>query len=222
MPKQGRFCVAKRETGHYEQVVVEGEEISAFIPLPLPPSPSLKMDGALSGQLRKAEEALIRLDLAGAMVPSLDWFVYAFVRKEAVLTSQIEGTQATLINLLVFEAENKTTPNADVEEVCNYLDAAIYARSQIAKDKGLPLSMHLLNETHRRLMQGTRGASKQPGAIRRSQNWIGGSRPTAIRAVGTLIEAGILVETTGKKRDRSFAYQAYIDQLRIGTELGRR
>lgn len=115
------------------------------------------------------------------MVPSLDWFVYAFVRKEAVLSSQIEGTQATLVDLLAFEAEDaaeqSAAPNADVEEVCNYLDALAYSRAQLAEPNGLPLSMRLLSETHQRLMLGVRGAEKLPGEVRRSQNWIGGSRP---------------------------------------------
>ena len=111
------------------------------------------------------------------MVPSVDWFIYAFVRKEAVLSSQIEGTQATLIDLLAFEAEEQATPIADVEEVCNYLDAITYARGEMASEKGLPLSMRLLNEAHRRLVSGARGANRQPGNVRRSQNWIGGSRP---------------------------------------------
>ena len=124
-----------------------------------------------------AEQALARLNLAGEMVPSLDWFIYAFVRKEAVLSSQIEGTQATLVDLLIFEAEERVVPNADIEEVCNYLDALTYARDQISSEQGLPLSIRLLDGTYRRLMSGTRGAAKQPGAIRRSQNWIGGSRP---------------------------------------------
>jgi Fic family protein len=112
------------------------------------------------------------------MVPSLDWFIYAFVRKEAVLSSQIEGTQATLVDLLTFEAEASTgTANADVEEICNYLEALDFARAQIQDPGRLPLSMRLLNETHRKLMQGVRGAEKQPGEIRRTQNWIGGTRP---------------------------------------------
>ena len=105
------------------------------------------------------------------------WIGSSFVRKEAVLSSQIEGTQATLIDLLTFEAEERTAPNADVEEICNYLDALAYARSEMVSKQGLPLSMRLLNETHRRLMNGVRGATKQPGEIRHSQNWIGGSRP---------------------------------------------
>jgi Fic family protein len=128
--------------------------------------------------LARAEQALSRLDVAGEMVPSLDWFIYAFVRKEAVLSSQIEGTQATLVDLLEFEAGGVDRERLeDVREVCNYLDALAYARDQLARHNGLPLSMRLLNEAHRRLMRGVRGANKQPGEVRRSQNWIGGTRP---------------------------------------------
>ncbi|MEO5336313.1 MAG: Fic family protein [Magnetospirillum sp. WYHS-4] len=170
--------MGERSTGRYERVVAGGEEVSAFIPVPLPPAaPPLNFDGTLGQRLRHAEHALARLELAGEMVPSLDWFIYAFVRKEAVLSSQIEGTQATLVDLLAFEAEEQAPPNADVEEVCNYLDALTYARDQVSSAEGLPLSMRLLSETHRRLMAGVRGATKQPGEVRRSQNWIGGSRP---------------------------------------------
>ncbi len=170
--------MGNRETGRYERVDVGGEEVAAFIPHPLPPTdPPLAIEGPLAERLRHAEQALAQLDLAGEMVPSLNWFIYAFVRKEAVLSSQIEGTQATLVDLLVFEADEQASLNADVEEVCNHLDALGYARAQIADDRGLPLSMRLLNETHLRLMQGVRGASRQPGQVRSSQNWVGGSRP---------------------------------------------
>jgi Fic family protein len=169
-----------RITGRYERSKVGGEEVAAFIPAPLPPgTPPLVLTSALTERLRAAEQALVRLELAGEMVPSIDWFIYAFVRKEAVISSQIEGTQATLIDLLTFEAQEdpSTPPNADVEEVCNYLDALTYTRTQLADPKGLPLSMRLLNQTHARLMRGVRGAEKLPGEVRRSQNWIGGSRP---------------------------------------------
>lgn len=170
--------MSTRRTGRYERVVAGGEEVSAYIPDPLPPAdPPLALAGPLANRLRLAEQALARLDLAGEMVPSLDWFLYAFVRKEAVLSSQIEGTQATLVDLMTFEAEEQAVPNADVEEVCNYLDALAYARGQLADERGLPLSVRLLGEAHRRLMTGVRGANKQPGEVRRSQNWIGGSRP---------------------------------------------
>ncbi len=174
--------MTKRITGRYERTRTGGEEVAAFVPYPLPPAnPPIALDSALEQRLRVAEQALVRLELAGEMVPSLDWYIYAFVRKEAVLSSQIEGTQATLVDLLTFEAqesvEPSTPPTADIEEVCNYLDALGYARAQLANPKGLPLSMRLLSETHQRLMRGVRGAEKTPGEVRRSQNWIGGSRP---------------------------------------------
>ena len=171
----------KRTTGRYERTSAGGEEVAAFIPYPLPPAePPIIIEAVLAERVRVAEQALVRLELAGEMVPSLDWFIYAFVRKEAVLSSQIEGTQATLVDLLTFEAEREeqgSPPNADVEEVCNYLDALTFTRAELASPKGLPLSMRLLNETHRRLMRGVRGAERLPGEVRRSQNWIGGSRP---------------------------------------------
>jgi Fic family protein len=174
----------RRITGRYERTAFEGEEVAAFIPHPLPPAkPPIVVQPALARRIRAAEEALVRLDLAGEMVPSLDWFLYAFVRKEAVLSSQIEGTQATLVDLLTFEAHEGGSPSADVEEVCNYLDALQLTRAELAKPRGLPLSMRLLNKTHERLMRGVRGvrgvrgADKHPGEVRRSQNWIGGSRP---------------------------------------------
>ena len=174
--------MSKRITGRYERTRVGGEEVAAFVPHALPPAePPIAIDAALAERVRASEQALVRLELAGEMVPSLDWFIYAFVRKEAVLSSQIEGTQATLVDLLTFEAqegaEPSAPPNADVEEICNYLDALTFARAQLADPKGLPLSMRLLNETHERLMHGVRGAEKLPGEVRRSQNWIGGSRP---------------------------------------------
>ena len=172
----------KRATGRYERTTVGGEEVAAFVPHALPPAePPLVVEAALAARLRAAEQALVRLELAGEMVPSLDWFIYAFVRKEAVLSSQIEGTQATLVDLLTFEAQDgaspSAAPSADVEEVCNYLGALAYSRGQLADPNGLPLSMRLLSEAHQRLMCGVRGAEKLPGEVRRSQNWIGGSRP---------------------------------------------
>ena len=171
--------MSPRKTVTYERTTAGGEEVAAFIPAPLPPDgPPLALNGAVSQRLRAAEQALVRLELAGEMVPSVDWFIYAFVRKEAVVSSQIEGTQATLVDLLTFEAEDDANPpGADVQEICNYLDALAYARGELAGPTGLPLSMRLLNETHRRLMGGVRGSDKQPGEVRRTQNWIGGTRP---------------------------------------------
>jgi len=165
-----------RTTGTYISAPAGGEQVNAFVPAPLPVSnPPLAIEGALTKRLDAAERALRHLELAAQMVPSPEWFLYAFVRKEAVLSSQIEGTQATLIDLLESEANNSTTP--DVEEVSNYIEALKFARAQLASTKGLPLSMRLLNETHKRLMHGVRGASKAPGQVRKTQNWIGGSRP---------------------------------------------
>lgn len=168
-----------RATGETLNRTVAGEAIATFVPYPLPPrNPALNVDGELAAPLRRAEQALARLEVAGEMVPSIDWFVYAFVRKEAVMSSQIEGTQATLIDLFEYEAEQTTrVAGNDVQEVCNYLDAIKFARGQIKSARGLPLSIRLLNEAHRRLMRGVRGANKQPGEIRVSQNWIGGTRP---------------------------------------------
>jgi Fic family protein len=167
-----------RTAGETRRSTVAGEPVAAFVPHPLPPSrPPLQL-APLGDVLTHAHHALSRLDLAGEMVPSLDWFIYAFVRKEAVVSSQIEGTEATLDDLLTFESTPEgTKPGADVEEVCNYLDALAWARRELARPKGLPLSMRLLHGVHRRLMKGVRGASKQPGEIRRSQNWVGGTRP---------------------------------------------
>ena len=168
----------KRKTGEYERSTVTGEEVSAFIPYPLPPrDPPLDLDGELALLLARASEQVRLLDLAGDLVPSVEWFVYAFVRKEAVLSAQIEGTQATLMDLLEVEASGKDPADADVEEVCGYVAALGYAWQELDQETGLPISMRLLSETHRRLLSGARGAQKQPGKVRRSQNWIGGTRP---------------------------------------------
>jgi Fic family protein len=124
-----------------------------------------------------AAAALARLDVGGTMVPSADWFLYGFVRKEAVVSSQIEGTQATLRELIAWEATEHSTHPADVEEVCNYVRALSHARGRLAAEHGLPLCTRLLSEAHELLLEGTRGRDKQPGRIRTSQNWIGGTRP---------------------------------------------
>ncbi len=166
-----------RKTGTYRTTTVGGEKVRAFIPHPLPPShPGLDLDEALTGLHADAVAAISRLNVAGAMVPSHDWFLYGFVRKEAVISSQIEGTQATLEDVVSFEATNQTDRPADVEEICNYVEAIAYARKELAKPKGLPICSRLFCEIHKRLMTGTRGSDKQPGTIRASQNWIGGTR----------------------------------------------
>jgi Fic family protein len=113
------------------------------------------------------------------MIPSIDWFIYAFLRKEALLSSEIEGTQATLVDVFSFEHADQvgTSSVDDLEEVANYVGAMNYALGELRSRRGLPLSVRLLNGCHRRLLLGARGANKQPGEIRRSQNWIGGTRP---------------------------------------------
>lgn len=166
-------------SGHYVTTTVTGEPVSAFVPNPLPPSLRADELAPLGDLLRQAEVALARLDLAGEMIPSLDWFIYAFVRKEALLSSEIEGTQATLVDLMAWEQTDQAGESSlqDIEEVANYVAAVNYAFDQLRSPTGTPLSTRLLNDCHRRLMQGARGANKQPGDVRRSQNWIGGSRP---------------------------------------------
>ena len=173
-----------RRTGEYEKSTVAGEEVRAFVPYPLPPrDPPLDLGGERATWLATAQEKLRLLDLAGDLVPSVEWFVYAFVRKEAVISAQIEGTQATLMDLLHVEASREAPVDADVEEVCGYVEALGYAWDELGRETGLPISMRLLSEAHRRLLAGARGAHKSPGQIRRSQNWIGGTRPGNARFV---------------------------------------
>lgn len=167
-----------RKTGMYRTTEAGGETVRAFIPNSLPPNdPPLRFDEALTQALNDATAAIGRLAVAAFMVPSAEWFLYGFVRKEAVISSQIEGTQATLQDVVAYEATERSDHPEDVHEVCNYLDALNYARAELQRPKGLPISTRLLCGAHKRLMRGVRGAEKQPGEIRSSQNWIGGTRP---------------------------------------------
>ena len=173
-----------RRTGHYRITSSLGEEVRAFVPYPLPPAdPTLVIDRPTADLHTETQTALARLAVAGAMVPGTDGFLYGFVRKEAVITSQSEGTQATLRDVLTFEATEQSDRPDDVREVCNYVEALAHARGQLADPGGLPLSIRLLCDTHRILMQGVRGQNKLPGEVRRSQNRIGGSRPGNARFV---------------------------------------
>lgn len=173
-----------RITGSYRTSRAGDETFRAFLPHPLPPAnPPLRLDGRVAGLASAAASALGRLEVAGVMVPSADWFLYGFVRKEALISSQIEGTEATLQDILTFEVTRTTDRPDDVEEVCNYVDALTYARREIRRRQGLPLTSRLLCQAHKRLMRGTRGAGRHPGEIRTSQNWIGGSRPGNARLV---------------------------------------
>lgn len=166
----------RRVTGQFVETTTAGETVRAFVPKPLPPHPS-PLTPEISARLQQAIARLSELRVASHLVPSPDLFNYAFVRKEAVLSSQIEGVQATLTDLLNYEADPEQE-SADLQEVCNYLDALQFARKQLGEPKGLPLSLRLIKEMHKRLMRGVRGASKQPGEFRTSQNWIGGTRPS--------------------------------------------
>ncbi len=173
-----------RETGRYNITKIGDETVKAFVPHPLPPTgPPLTIEGDLAELLAAANAAVARVEVAGYMVPSTHWFLYGFIRKEAVISSQIEGTQATLRDVLAFEATHSTRQPDDVEEICNYVAALNYARTEITRPKGLPMCTRLLCEVHRRLMAGTRGAEKRPGEIRSSQNWIGGNRPGTAKFV---------------------------------------
>ena len=173
-----------RSTGSYRIVSTLGEEVRAFLPFPLPPSnPPLRIDAKTTELLSDAERELSRLALACSMVPSIDWFLYSFVRKEAVITSEIEGTRATLGDLLSFETTGDSSRMDDVLEVCNYVDALTQLRDQLSDERGLPLSIPLLCKGHKILMHGTRGRTKLPGEIRRSQVWIGGTRPSTAQFV---------------------------------------
>ena len=164
------------EAGKYESTTIGGEQIRAFVPLPLPPSPPLTLDGFLQRALETATLALGRLDAISTLLPDETIFLYAYVRKEAVLSSQIEGTQSTLSDLLLFELEEAPgVPVEDVVEVSNYVAALNHGLRRLSE--GFPLSNRLIREIHEVLLSRGRGSGKAPGEFRRSQNWIGGTRP---------------------------------------------
>lgn len=144
---------------------------TAFIPTPLPPDPPVQMDTAMVGLLSRADQAVGRLDGVTRTLPNPDLFVAMYVRREAVLSSQIEGTQSTLEDVLAFELDprQRDVPR-DVEEVVNYVRAMNYGLERLAT---LPLSLRLIREIHAELLSDVRGTDKLPGEFRRSQNWIG-------------------------------------------------
>ena len=163
-------------TGRYETTSVGGETVRAFIPKPLPPDPPLVLHGPIQLLLEQALLSLGRLDSISTLLPDPSLFLYAYVRKEAVLSSQIEGTQSSLSDLLLFELEQAPgVPLDDVTEVSNYVAAMEHGLDRLKG--GFPVSARLIREIHSKLLAGGRGSSKDPGEFRRSQNWIGGSRP---------------------------------------------
>ena len=143
----------------------------AFISRSLPPDPAIQFDAEMIHLLIMAERALGRLDGASGILPNVDLFVAMYVNKEAVLSSQIEGTQASLIDVLAFEADAAMPENPqDIEEVINYINAVNFGLLRLDT---LPLSLRLIREIHALLLQGVRGAERNPGEFRRTQNWIG-------------------------------------------------
>ena len=163
-------------TGHYVPLPsAAGEKARAFVPNPLPPDPPLDLQPELQELVSQAMLSLGRLDGLAAVLPDPALFIYSYVRKEAVLSSQIEGTQSSFDDLLLFE--NDATPGVplnDVQEVSNYVAAMTYGLRRL---KTLPLSLRLIKEIHGLLLSKGRGSKKEPGEFRRSQNWVGGSRP---------------------------------------------
>jgi Fic family protein len=164
----------KNRLCRYIETAVGGERVRAYVPPPLPPDPPIQLD-ALLERLSAADRALGRLDGITTLLPDKSLFLYMYVRKEAVLSSQIEGTQSSLSDLLLFETEAEAgIPIDDIREVSNYVDAMMVGLERM---EDLPVSLRLIREMHERLMKGSRGGTKSPGAFRTSQNWIGGTRP---------------------------------------------
>jgi Fic family protein len=167
--------IIRRKSGRYETSTVAGERVQAYIPGLLPPEPPLQLE-PLYALLDKANQALGRLDGATSLLPDPQLFIYLYLRKEAVLSSQIEGTQSSLSDLLQFESGLAPDGHLDdVSETSNYVAAMEHGLERLKE--GFPVSLRLLCEIHGVLLRTGRGAEKTPGEFRRSQNWIGGSRP---------------------------------------------
>lgn len=165
----------REDTGRYEITGFNGEQVRAFIPHPLPPNPPLELSSR-QRLLERATLALGRLDVITENLPDPKTFLYAYVRREAVLSSQIEGTQSSLSNLLQFELkEAPGVPFDDVQEVSNYVAALEHGLKRLRED--FPLSNRLIREMHAILLSSGRGSEQSPGEFRRTQNWIGGTRP---------------------------------------------
>jgi Fic family protein len=168
--------------GVFRPVTEGSETYYTFYPKPLPPDPPLDVDIETQRLLDSANQALGRLDGVTLLLPDPDLFLYSYIRKEAVLSSQIEGTQSSLSDLLLFEHDVAPgAPLADVRETSNYIAAMTHGLARI--EGGFPLSLRLINEIHERLMEGVRGGRAAPGEFRRTQNWIGGTRPGTARYV---------------------------------------
>ncbi|MCA8940724.1 MAG: Fic family protein, partial [Planctomycetes bacterium] len=163
--------------GEFRVISTVGELAKAFVPSPLPPSPSIEWGEGLRGSFDNALLSLGRLDSVTTLLPDKSLFLYMYVRKEAVLSSMIEGTQSSLSDLLLFELDEQTAvPIDDVREVSNYV-AALERGMELLRE-GLPISIRLIREIHGVLLSKGRGSQQTPGELRRSQNWIGGTRPS--------------------------------------------
>ena len=172
----------KRSTGQYITISTIDEVCKAFVPDSLPPNPSLDIDDELRESIDQALLALGRLDTITTLLPDAALFLYAYIRKEAVLSSQIEGTQSSLSDLLIHESEQAPgLPMSDVVEVSHYVAAMEHGLERLRL--GFPLSLRLIREIHEVLLSHNRGRDKMPGEFRRSQNWIGGTRPGNARFV---------------------------------------
>jgi len=173
----------KARLGTYLSNNIGGEKYQSFMPPKLPPEPPLDLE-KLYSNLDKATKALGQLDNVTEFVPNIELFIYMYIRKEALLSSQIEGTQSSFSDLLLYEnKEQPGVPIDDVEEVSNYVAAINYGLKKLKS--GFPLSLRLIKEIHAVLLRGGRGSNKEPGNFRRSQNWIGGTRPGNARFVPT-------------------------------------
>lgn len=166
----------RKMQGNIISCSVAGEKYTSYVPAPLPPRPPIKFSVDLDSLLEKSLLALGRLDSISTLLPDTRLFIYMYVRKEAVLSSQIEGTQSSLSDLLLYESEELPgVPLDEVQEVSNYIAAMNYGIKRLKE--GFPLSLRLMREIHGVLLEKGRGSEKDPGEFRRSQNWIGGSRP---------------------------------------------
>src|SRR5688500_16808316 len=162
--------------GSYVRAIGQPEPFSAFVPRPLPPDPPLELDAELHDLDERANRALGRLDGMTRLLPDRALFLYLYVRKEAVLSSQIEGTQSSLSDLLLYESEAAPgVPLDDVGDVSRYVGALEPGLARLRE--GFPLSIRLLREIHGVLLASGRGSERMPGELRTSQNWIGGTRP---------------------------------------------
>ena len=162
--------------GYYITVTETGEKVQAFVPAPLPPNPPIDWNPDLHNKFDQALLALGRLDSVSTLLPDTSMFLYMYVRKEAVLSSMIEGTQSSLSDLLLFELDQEPgVPLDDVQEVSNYVAALYHGLRRLAE--GFPLSLRLIQEIHGVLLTKGRGSTQTPGEFRRTQNWIGGTRP---------------------------------------------